>query len=161
MAKTFKTKVNNNFEFEFKKKEVSNLDALQISKSKYHILHNNKPYKTEIIESHFNNKIYKVKVNNSIYNVNIINELDVLIKELGFTIGTTKHINSIKAPMPGLILDINIEVGQEVKEGDSLLVLEAMKMENVISSPREGIIKTLTVNKGETVLKGQLLIEFQ
>lgn len=161
MGKIFKTKVNNAYDFEIKKENASALDALKVSKSKFHILHNNKPYNAEIVKSNFNNKSYQIKVNNNTYNVNIINELDVLIKELGFTIGTTKHINSIKAPMPGLILDINIEVGQEVKEGDSLLVLEAMKMENVISSPREGIIKTLTVNKGETVLKGQLLIEFQ
>jgi biotin carboxyl carrier protein len=63
--------------------------------------------------------------------------------------------------MPGLILEINIKEGQEVKENDALLILEAMKMENVINSPRDGIIKTIAVNKGETVDKNVLLIAFE
>jgi len=63
--------------------------------------------------------------------------------------------------MPGLILEINVEVDQEVNENDTLLILEAMKMENVITSPRSGIIKSISVNKGEAVEKNQLLIEFQ
>ena len=79
---------------------------------------------------------------------------------MGFAIGGTKHVNSIKAPMPGLILDINVKEGQEVKENDNLIILEAMKMENSITSPRDGIIKSISVNKSDTVEKNQLLIEF-
>ena len=67
---------------------------------------------------------------------------------------------SIKAPMPGLILEINVKVGQEVKEDEPLLILEAMKMENIITSPRDGIIKSISVNKTDAVEKNQLLIEF-
>jgi biotin carboxyl carrier protein len=63
--------------------------------------------------------------------------------------------------MPGLILEIHVQTGQEVNEDDPLLILEAMKMENVITSPRDGIIKSITVKKGETVDKNQLLIEFE
>ncbi|MCL4126550.1 UNVERIFIED_CONTAM: hypothetical protein GTU68_064554 [Idotea baltica] len=63
--------------------------------------------------------------------------------------------------MPGLILEINIAVGQEVKENDSLLILEAMKMENILTSPRDGIIKSISVSKGDAVEKNQLLIEFE
>ncbi|MCL4140359.1 UNVERIFIED_CONTAM: hypothetical protein GTU68_048933 [Idotea baltica] len=63
--------------------------------------------------------------------------------------------------MPGLLLAINVEVGQNVKEDDSLLILEAMKMENVITSPRNGIIKSINAVKGNTVDKGTLLIEFE
>ena len=80
---------------------------------------------------------------------------------MGFEVGKTKQINAIKAPMPGLILEINVSVGQEVKENDNLLILEAMKMENSFSSPRDGIIKSIAVFKGDAVDKGQLLIEFE
>ncbi|WP_445724287.1 biotin/lipoyl-containing protein, partial [Flavobacterium sp.] len=67
----------------------------------------------------------------------------------------------IKAPMPGLILEINVEVGQSVKENDPLLILEAMKMENSFLSPRDGVIKSIAVEKGNAVDKGQLLVEFE
>ena len=63
--------------------------------------------------------------------------------------------------MPGLILEINVEVGQEVVENDPLLILEAMKMENSFVSPRDGKIKSIAVVKGQAVDKGQLLIEFE
>ncbi|GAA4952465.1 acetyl-CoA carboxylase biotin carboxyl carrier protein subunit [Algibacter agarivorans] len=161
MGKIFKTNVNNTFDFEIMNDDILNLDAVKTSDSHYHILRDNKPYKAEITNADFNNKTYQVKINNKTYNTNIYNELDLLIKEMGFAVGTTKHINSIKAPMPGLILEINVKVGQEVMEDAPLLILEAMKMENIITSPRDGIIKSVSVNKGDAVEKNQLLIEFE
>ena len=161
MGKIFKANVNNTFDFEIMNDDILNLDAVKTSHLHYHILRDNKPYKAEITNADFNNKTYQVKINNKTYNTNIYNELDLLIKEMGFAIGTTKHINSIKAPMPGLILEINVKVGQEVKEDTPLLILEAMKMENIITSPRDGIIKSVSVNKGDAVEKNQLLIEFE
>lgn len=161
MGHIYKTKVNNILDFDIKTDDISKLDALQISESKFHILKQNKSYKAQVIESDFDSKTYQVKINSNIYNVNISGNLDLLIKEMGFTIGSAKHINSIKAPMPGLILEINVEVGDEVKENDNLLILEAMKMENVITSPRDGIIKSISVNQSDAVEKNQLLIEFE
>jgi biotin carboxyl carrier protein len=63
--------------------------------------------------------------------------------------------------MPGLILEINVSNGEEVKEGQALLVLEAMKMENTITSPKDGVIKYIGVTKGLSVAKNELLIEFE
>ena len=80
---------------------------------------------------------------------------------MGFEVGASKVVNNIKAPMPGLILDINVKVGQDIKEDAPLLVLEAMKMENTLLSPRDGVIKYIAVSKGEAVDKNQLLIEFE
>ncbi|WOD43628.1 acetyl-CoA carboxylase biotin carboxyl carrier protein subunit [Hwangdonia lutea] len=161
MSQTFKTNVNNTFEFEIDEEAILNLDAIQVSDAEFHVLHHHKSYHVEIEESNFNNKTYQVKVNNNTYNINIFNNLDALIKEMGFTIGSTKHVDSIKAPMPGLILEIQVEANQEVKENDTLLILEAMKMENIITSPRDGIIKSISVTKGDAVEKNQLLIEFE
>lgn len=161
MAKNFKVKVNNTIDFEVSKDDISNLDALQISEEKYHILQDNRSFKAEINRADFNKKSYQVKVNNNNYNVIISNELDSLIKDMGFSVGTTKQVNSIKAPMPGLILEMHAKVGQEVNENDTLFILEAMKMENSITSPRDGIIKSISAKNGDAVEKNQLLIEFE
>ncbi|WP_191859843.1 acetyl-CoA carboxylase biotin carboxyl carrier protein subunit [Hanstruepera ponticola] len=157
----YKASVNNTDHFEISEETIHKLDAVATSKNTYHVLENNSSYKAEILNANFNNKTYEVKVNNTVYNVEISDFLDQLIKDMGFEIGATKHVNDIKAPMPGLILDINIHVGQEVKEDDTLLILEAMKMENVLTSPRDGVIKTISVAKGDAVDKNQLLIEFE
>jgi biotin carboxyl carrier protein len=161
MGSDFKVKVNDTFEFDFNKENTSKLDAVSVEKNKFHILQKNLPYKTEIIFSDFNQKKYTVKVNNNIYQVAISNPLDILIKELGFGVGVSKVIKQLKAPMPGLILEINVEVGQTVKENDNLLILTAMKMENSLLSPRDGVIKSIAVNVGDSVIKGDLLIEFE
>lgn len=63
--------------------------------------------------------------------------------------------------MPGLVLEISVADGQEVNAGDSLLILEAMKMENIIKSPGQGVIDEILVKTGQAVDKGQLLIKFK
>jgi len=161
MNKTYRVEVNSDFEFKLSVSDISKADIIRLSQSKYHVLHNNKSSITEILETNFNAKSYKVKVNNNTYNININNYLDDLIKQMGFELSASKLINEIKAPMPGLILDINVKIGQEVKEDDALLILEAMKMENIITSPRDGIIKTISAVKGKAIDKNELLIEFE
>lgn len=161
MSNTYKVNVNDSFQFDIDKEQVSQLDSVSIEANKFHVLHQNTPFKAEIMSANFNQKTYTVKVNNNLYTVAIADALDLLIKEMGFEVGATKQVNAIKAPMPGLILEISVSVGQEVKENDSLLILEAMKMENSFLSPRDGIIKSISVTKGDAVDKGQLLIEFE
>lgn len=157
----FKIKVNNLHSFDISKKDIEQLDAIETTSNQFHILQNNKSTKVSIVDSDFNNKNYTIKVNNNTYTVDINDNLDQLIADLGFEIGATKQVNDIKAPMPGLILEINVSQGQEVKEDDAVLILEAMKMENVLTSPREGVIKSVKVKQGETVDKNSLLIEFE
>lgn len=161
MSQSFKVNVNKSFDFDISETDSSKLNSIKTSANEYHVLHDNLSYKAEITALNFNKKSFQVKVNNNTYNINISNKLDSLIKEMGFEIGSTKIVNDIKAPMPGLILEIKIEVGQEVKENDTLLILEAMKMENALTSPREGVIKSISVKKGDAVDKNELLIEFQ
>jgi biotin carboxyl carrier protein len=160
MSSTYKVSVNTIFDFEFTEEDISRIDIVSDSKSTHHILQNNKSFHTEIVQPDFNTKKYTVKVNNNNYQVIIANELDIKIKEMGFSIGSSKRVNVIKAPMPGLLLDVQVAVGQKVKEDDPLLILEAMKMENLILSPRDGVIKSITATTGDAVDKGQLLIEF-
>lgn len=161
MNKSFKLNVNNTTSFNFTEENLQQLDVVALEKSKFHILKNHKPYKAEVLSADFLAKKYSIKVNNNIYEVAISNDLDLLIESMGIERGKSKVVNAIKAPMPGLILEINVSVGQEVKENDPLLILEAMKMENSFLSPRNGIIKSIAVEKGNAVDKGQLLIEFE
>ena len=161
MSIGYKVNVNDTFHFDLEKESVSQLDQVGVETNKFHILHENTPYQAEIITSDFLKKSYTVKVNNNTYTVAISNPLDILIKEMGFETGLTKQVNFIKAPMPGLILEISVVVGQIVKENDNLIILGAMKMENSFLSPRDGVIKTISVLMGDAVDKGQLLIEFE
>jgi biotin carboxyl carrier protein len=161
MSDLFNIIVNQKISFDLSVSDLNYLDAVVVGKDKFHVLKNDKPYNVEIIATNFLAKKYTVKVNNNTYEVAISNELDQLISSLGIERGKSKVVNAIKAPMPGLILEINVSVGQEVKENDPLLILEAMKMENSFLSPRDGIIKSIAVEKGNAVDKGQLLIEFE
>ncbi len=161
MNTSYNVKVNNDFDFVIDETALANLNAVQDSDTTFHILNEHKSYKAVLIDADFIQKKYTISINNNTYTVDISNELDLLIKEMGFSLGNAKKVNEIKAPMPGLILDINIKVGDTVNEGDTLLVLEAMKMENSIASPREGVIKSISVQKTDAVEKNQLLIEFE
>lgn len=157
----YKIKVNNLNNFDLTESSLNTLDAVLVSAKKFHVLNDNKPYLAEIISTDFNAKKYSVKVNNNTYEVAISNGLDEIINNMGIERGKTKLVNAIKAPMPGLILEISVAVGQSVKENDPLLILEAMKMENSFLSPRDGIIKAIAVEIGNAVEKGQLLVEFE
>ena len=161
MSTKYKLSVNNTIHLDVNESNLQNFDAVRVDKSKFHVLKESKPYKAEIVSADFIAKKYTVKVNNNTYEVAISNDLDQLISSMGIERGKTKVVNAIKAPMPGLILEISVEVGQTVKENDPLLILEAMKMENSFLSPRDGVIKSIAVEKGHAVDKGQLLIEFE
>lgn len=65
---------------------------------------------------------------------------------------------AIKSPLPGVVLELAVKVGDHVKMGQKLLVLEAMKMENNIDSDKEGTIREIKVDKGSSVLEGDVLI---
>ncbi len=163
MNHSYRVKVNANtsHEFEMTTAELTTLDKTQDVNGSYHIIDNNASYSAEILTQDLDTKKYEVKVNNTIYQVQIADELDMKIEAMGFSVGTSKQIRNIKAPMPGLLLDILTKTGQEVNEDDPLLILEAMKMENVILSPRKGVIKSIHAEKGDALDKGQLMIEYE
>lgn len=137
------------------------LDSIQLNTNSTHILYQNKSYTIEIVDLNQTEKTASIKVNGNIYTLSIKDQFDQLLKQLGMDSLITNKISQIKAPMPGLVLNVLAQEGIEVKKGDNLLVLEAMKMENMIKSPTDGIIKKIEVKQGDKVEKNALLISFQ
>ncbi len=74
---------------------------------------------------------------------------------------TSSNITSIKAPLPGTIIAINVKVGDSVKRGDTVLVMEAMKMENNIMASKDGVVKAIHVTTGQTVIQDEKLVDLQ
>lgn len=161
MKESYSVSVDENYEFQLVKKNTENIDQTELSGQKIHLLHNNKSFEIELLENDFINRNYSVKVNGNIYRVNVGTPLDALIKEMGLSLGNDSFEDEIHAPMPGIILEVNVAEGDKVKKGDSLCVLEAMKMENTLTASRDGIVKTVNIAKGDTVDKGKLLIELE
>ena len=161
MGKPHKLKVNDQYEFQFVDSELTSLDVVKTGDNSYHLLRDNKSYHLVLESADYIDKTYRIRVNGSVYTVDIENPLDGLIKKMGFALGAGVKVDKIEAPMPGLILEVSVKNGQEVKEGDNLLILEAMKMENVITSPRNGTIKKIAVKQGQAVEKKTVLITFE
>jgi biotin carboxyl carrier protein len=136
-------------------------DCFPISEKSFHILLDNQSFNADLIEIDYNQKKVVLKVNHKIFTLEVADDFDQLLVRMGIDKGAQQKISSLNAPMPGLVLSISVKEGEEVKEGDSLLVLEAMKMENVLPSPTDGIIKKIEVKSGEKVDKNQALVTFE
>jgi biotin carboxyl carrier protein len=135
-------------------------DSVMISDGYFHIIHDRKSYKAEIVKADHLAKTFEIKINGRPYSVTVKDKFDLLLEKMGMNTNTAGKLNVIKAPMPGLIIDLKVKQGDTVQTGDPLLILEAMKMENIIKSPGGGTVKTVTVKKGDSVEKNQVLIEF-
>jgi biotin carboxyl carrier protein len=138
-----------------------NWDIQFLSTYSCHILKDNQSYNAEIIQADYLKKEFVIKINGTIYQLKAQDDLDLLLDKLGMSNGATAKIKEIKAPMPGLVLDIRVVPGQIVQKGDVLLILEAMKMENAIKSATDGVVKQVKAMKGRSVEKNQLLIVFE
>ncbi len=164
----YQIKVNDKFSFDVEagdnsltvNGELVAIDSVLLNKNSAHLLYKNKSYNVEVVELDIAEKTAVIKVNGEIYSLSIKDQYDQLLKQLGMDSLSANKILQVKAPMPGLVLNVLVAEGAEVKKGDNLLVLEAMKMENMIKSPTDGTIKQVMIKKGDKVEKNQMLIVF-
>ncbi len=140
---------------------AAELDILSSGENGFHILKNHTAYKVDVQSIDYATKTFTFKINGSIHTAKISDAYDRLIDQLGMKIGVSQKVGDIKAPMPGLVLEVAVTVGQTVTKGDKVLILEAMKMENVIKAAGDGVVKAIHVTQGQPVDKSQLLIEME
>lgn len=116
-------------------------------------------YPIEIVEKHQND--YELLVNGVSYNFSAETPFSLNRKKLISAQASESTIIRLKAPMPGKILKVMVKTGDSVKAGDTLLILEAMKMQNAILASRKGVIKKVLVKERDTCSKSDLLIEME
>jgi biotin carboxyl carrier protein len=133
-------------------------DVVEIRDGKFHILRNNKSYAAEIVEVNHEEKKVTVKINHTEYHVSIRDKYDDLLHDLGLDAGSAQHAADVKAPMPGLVLSVMVQPGQKIQKGDAIVVLEAMKMENILKAVADGEVKKILVKKGDKVEKNQVMV---
>lgn len=151
----------NDFTFTFTQEQIDAADFLPHSATQFHLLKAHRSFNAVLLQSDETFKQQQLLINGDVFAVQIKDELDQMIDQMGYSTDTGRQSKEIKAPMPGLVLQVHVAEGQAVKEGDKLLVLVAMKMENSILANTGGIVKNLAVTPNQAVEKGQLLIELE
>ncbi|THH41415.1 acetyl-CoA carboxylase biotin carboxyl carrier protein subunit [Neolewinella litorea] len=147
--------------FDISAETLSDLNIVGPYHGKYHLIVDGESFACELIEADSFGKRLTVAIDRRRFTVALADSYDRIVQELGLATTVATTTNEVTAPMPGLILQVMVEAGTEVEAGTPLLVLEAMKMENVIKAEGAGTVKAVKVKVGEAVDKRQLLIEME
>lgn len=163
-----KAKINNKETIIFNPNENNPLvgDDFQIevinqSERELRVVYNGKKYDARLLKLDRETKEITLKINGNRFKIGLTDHYDDLLKSMGMGVGAIQKVNELKAPMPGVVFEIKVAIGDSIKKDDPILVLEAMKMENILKSPIDAIIKNIAVEKGDTVEKNRILVEFE
>ena len=159
----YKLAVNDNFRSELSPSsdKIELMDVLSENEEAFSVIYKNKNYAIRVLKFSPGDKSIHLLINGNKYKVDLEDQYDALLKSMGMGSSGAKKMKSLKAPMPGLVLDVLIKVGDSIQKDTPLVVLEAMKMENVIKSTGEATVKGIEVSKGAAVEKNQILIHFE
>lgn len=125
-----------------------------------HLIRDNESIEAELLSIDHATKTLQIRIGHKTANLKLKDRFDLLLEQMGMSMNGSGSVKDIKAPMPGLILDLMVKPGDEVKKGDVVLILEAMKMENIIKSPGDGIVREVKVALKQSVEKNQVMILF-
>lgn len=132
--------------------------AIQLPAGNYSILMDGRSYNAQVLKVDRDTKTVTLEIGHQVYEVAIEEPIDQLLAAMGIKDAMAHKVNDIKAPMPGLVLKVLVAPGQAIRKGDPVLVLEAMKMENVFKSATDAVVKAIKVAPGTAVEKGEVLI---
>ncbi len=135
-------------------------DLITTGPSIFSVIRNGKSHKVIVLKEDLEERTVRLRIGGKTYTVKLQDEQERMMKTLGLDKLSAK-VSEIKAPMPGLVLNILVKPGDAVKKNDPILVLEAMKMENMIKAPGEAVVKAIPAIKGKAVEKGELLVSFE
>ena len=160
---------NKNYKVDFSEEksiivESSHLQGVSVlheTKTSMVLQFENKIYNIEFENFNPKDKAYQISINHKKISLQLNDKLDQLVNEMGLNLDSDDIVSNLEAPMPGLVLDILVTEGQEVEKGTPLLVLEAMKMENIIKATGQGVVEKILITKGDKVEKSQLLINYE
>ena len=155
-----KAQVNKQYDFSFENNDFD-WSCVEVRGGQFHILFKGRSLVADVVEVSASEKTFVIRVNNNNYSIRLKDQYDELLQSLGMDVLNNRKESKITAPMPGGVLDIMLSAGDAVAKGDGVLVLEAMKMENVIKSPTDGVIKKVVVVKDQAVEKNEVLVEFE
>ena len=147
-------------QFTFQLTEVDNITLNNIDVNNQIILDNNKSKLVSVKGVDHELKRYQIQIDGRIYQVQISDAVDQQILKMNLKSKKSNQLKELRAPMPGLVRQVNVQVGDQVDAGDSLFILEAMKMENLLKSPVNGKVSDIFVKPGESVEKNQILLSF-
>ena len=136
------------------------LDILKIKDGTLSVIRNNRSFSVDLIRLDHESKSLTIMVDGITYDLEIKDRFDQLLNQLGMN-SSTKTVKDFKAPMPGKVLDVMIKTGDTLVKDQPMLILEAMKMENVLKAPADVVVKSVTVDPGVTVEKNHVLITFE
>ncbi len=140
--------------------ELFEWDIVVLGPGRFHVVYEGRSVAAEVVQADYATKAFQFKLNGLIVDLQVKDRFDLLLDKLGMGGATASKVNEMKAPMPGLIVAIRVEPGQAVQKGDPLLVLEAMKMENILKAPGDGVVAAIKVGLRDNVTKGQVLVQF-
>lgn len=140
--------------------QVVSADISQTGPSAWQIINDLRSYNAELVSFDSTLKTAEIRLNNNLYSVSAKNQFDLLLEKMGLSNLNSAKIGELKAPMPGLVLRVFVKDGDAVSKGDNLLILEAMKMENIIKAPADAVVKTVKIKPGDKVEKAQILLLF-
>lgn len=135
------------------------VDFQRLSNGRLHaIMLDNSNYEFELVR---NNGGFDIWHNNGQIRAEVSDEKSERFKKLMGASATKAKASALHAPMPGLVIKIEVEPGQHVKKGDGLVIIEAMKMENELKAHHAAVIKEIKIKPGQPVDKNQILIVFE
>jgi len=135
-------------------------DIQHIDANRYHLILDGRSYNAELLDHDVRERSFTWSINGNKVELRMEDEFDLLLKSMGIDKDSANKIDEIKAPMPGLVLEVLVKEGDEIKEGDPLLILEAMKMENVIKSPCDASVSEIPVSVQQKIDKNAVLVRF-